>query len=76
MMYCNFERKQSDLACNNVVDAVCQHREHQALLSDPIQRSAVEEALEEPVLVRIEKLGEDARRIILEGAMDFGAISL
>ena len=36
----------------------------------------VREALEEPVLVRIEKLGEDARRITLEGAMDFGAISL
>ena len=36
----------------------------------------VREALEDPVLVRIEKLGEDARRITLEGAMDFGAISL
>ena len=30
----------------------------------------------ERVLVRIEKLSEDARRITLEGAMDFGAISL
>ena len=36
----------------------------------------VREALEDPVLVRIEKLSEDARRITLEGAMDFGAISL
>ena len=36
----------------------------------------VREALESPVIVRIEKLGEDARRITLEGAMDFGAISL
>ena len=36
----------------------------------------VREALESPVIVRIEKLGEDSRRITLEGAMDFGAISL
>ena len=36
----------------------------------------VREALESPVIVRIEKLGEDSRRITLEGAMDFAAISL
>lgn len=36
----------------------------------------VREALEDPVTVRIEKLGEDSRRITMEGAMDFAAIGL
>ena len=36
----------------------------------------VREALEDPVVVRIEKLGEDSRRITMEGAMDFAAIGL
>ena len=36
----------------------------------------VREAWEDPVVVRIEKLGEDSRRITMEGAMDFAAIGL
>ena len=36
----------------------------------------VREALENAVTVRIEKLGEDSRRITMEGAMDFAAIGL
>ena len=36
----------------------------------------VREALEDPVTVRIEKLGEDSRRITMEGEMDFAAVGL
>ena len=36
----------------------------------------VRDALEDPVTVRIEKLGEDSRQITLEGAMDFAAAGL
>ena len=36
----------------------------------------VREALEDPVLVRIEKLGEDARRITIEGGEQLADLSL
>ena len=36
----------------------------------------VAEALENPVFVRIEKLGEDARQITIEGGEEFAAFSL
>ena len=36
----------------------------------------VREALEDPVIVRIEKLGEDARRITIEGGESFADLSL
>ena len=36
----------------------------------------VAEAMENPITVRIEKLGPDRRRITLEGEMDFAALSL
>ena len=36
----------------------------------------VADALGNPVRVRIEKMGEDTRRIIIEGGKDFAALSL